>query len=52
MKIMSNICVACGIPIPEGSQVCNECLKAVGIDPKENEKKIIIDLADYIKSTK
>ena len=36
----SNKCVSCGCDIPEGSQVCNECLKEAGVIDKESEKEL------------
>ena len=35
---MNDVCVSCGVYVPEGTHVCNECIKD-SKKPKEDKKK-------------
>ena len=41
-------CVCCGAPVPEGTQVCNECLKQA----EEATKKVIGALEKAVEKAK
>lgn len=45
-------CVRCGEPVPEGLQICPQCMRESGVDEKEVEAaEELRDIANILKIT-
>lgn len=53
MGVKAEKCVACGAVIPEGQQLCRDCMKNLEIEPKEAAETAaeLRDIADVLSIT-